>query len=79
MENNKSTFDSILGILGVFSIVAIAYHAYKSLNSNTETNVISDSALKVIQNPETANKLRDAVDDYHDNGKWNETKLKSIL
>lgn len=79
MRENKSTFDSILDILGVLSLVAIVYHGYKALNSNTETNVISDDALKAIQNPETADKLRKAVDDYHDTGDWKKTKLESIL
>ena len=79
MENNKSTLDNILGLLGVLSLFAIVYHAYKSLDSDTETNVISDDALKAIKNPETADKLREAVDDYHDTGEWNERKLESIL
>lgn len=79
MENNKSTLDSILGLLGIFSLVAIVYHAYKALDNNTETNVISEDALKAIQDPKTANKLREAVDDYHDTGEWNKTKLESIL
>lgn len=79
MENNKSTLDSILGLLGILSLVAVVYHAYKAIDSNTETNVISDDALKAIQDPETANMLREAVDDYHDTGEWNKTKLESIL
>ncbi|WP_425077296.1 hypothetical protein [Psychroserpens sp. S379A] len=79
MENNKSTLDNILGLLGVLSLFAIVYHAYKSLDSDTETNVISDDALKAIKNPETADKLREAVDDYHETGEWNERKLESIL
>ena len=79
MKNNKSTLDSILGILGIVSLVAIVYHAYKALDTDTETNVISDDALKAIQDPKTADKLREAVDDYHDKGEWNKTKLESIL
>ena len=79
MENNKSTLDSILGLLGILSLVAIVYHAYKALDNNTETNVISEDALKAIQDPKTAEKLRKAVDDYHETGDWNKTKLESIL
>ncbi|MGO3706580.1 MAG: hypothetical protein ACTJGD_02710 [Mesonia hippocampi] len=80
MDNNKGTLDNILGILGLVSLVAIVYHAFKSINSDTDTSVISDDALKAIQeDPKATEKIREAVDDYHDNGEWNETKLESIL
>ncbi|KIX20721.1 hypothetical protein SY27_12590 [Flavobacterium sp. 316] len=79
MENNKNTFDSILGFLGVLSLLIIVHDVYNALKTDTETNVISDDALKAIQNPETADKLREAVDDYHDTGEWSKTKLESIL
>lgn len=79
MENNKSTLDSILALAGLLTLVAIIAQAYKSLSSETETNVISDNALKAIQDPDTAEKLREAVDKYHDTGDWNKTKLESIL
>lgn len=79
MSNNRNVLDSVLGVLGIVTVAAIAYRAYKSLNSGTETNVISDDALKAIQKPENANKFRRAVDDYHKNGEWNEEKLESIL
>lgn len=75
MKNNKNILDT----LGILSIVAILYHFFNSLNRNTETNVISDDALKVIKDPNTANLLRDEVDHYHDTGEWNEKKLESIL
>lgn len=79
MENNKSILDSILGFLGVLSLLVIIHHVYKALDINTETNVISNDALKAIQNPEKADKLREAVDNYHDTGEWNKSKLESIL
>ena len=79
MENNKNTLESILAIAGLLTIVAIVVHAYKSLSLETETNVISDDALKAIQDPDTAEKLREAVDEYHDTGDWSKTKLESIL
>jgi hypothetical protein len=79
MENNKNTYDSILGFLGVLSLLMIVNEVYKTLKTDTETNVISDNALKAIQNPKKADKLREAVDDYHDTGKWSESKLESIL
>ncbi|WP_282136030.1 hypothetical protein [Seonamhaeicola maritimus] len=79
MENNKGFFDTILSILGVLSLFAIIYHVYKTLDSKTETNVISKNGLKAIQDPKNANKLREAVDDYHEKGEWNERKLEAIL
>ncbi len=79
MGNNKNTFDNILGFLGILSILVIVHNVYKALDVNTETNVISDNALKAIKNPDTADKLREEVDNYHDTGKWNESKLESIL
>jgi hypothetical protein len=79
MENNKSTLESILTVVGLLSLVIIVVRAYKSLSLNTETNVITEDALKAIQDPDTAEKLREAVDEYHDTGDWNKTKLESIL
>ncbi len=79
MENNKNTLDSILGFLGVLSLLVIVHNVYKALDTNTETNVISNEALKAIQDPNTADKLRDEVDNYHDTGEWNKSRLESIL
>lgn len=79
MTNNRNTFDKILGFLGVLSLLIIVYNIYNSLKTGTETNVISDEALKAIQDPKKADKLREAVDDYHDTGRWNQSKLESIL
>jgi hypothetical protein len=79
MENNKNTLDSILGFLGVLSLLVIVHNVYKALDTNTETNVISNEALKAIQDPDTADKLRDEVDNYHDTGEWNKSRLESIL
>lgn len=76
---NNSILNNILGLLGILSLVAVIYKAYKSLDASTKTNVISDDALEAIKNPETAVKLRDVVDDYHNTGEWNKSKLKSIL
>lgn len=79
MENNKSAIDNLLGIIGVVALFAIVHQAYKVLASETDTNVISDEAIKAIQNPKTADQLREAVDKYHDTGDWSKTKLESIL
>lgn len=78
-KDNSKILKNILKVAGVLSIVAIVYHAFKSVASNTETNVMSEDGFKAVQNPKTAEKLRDAVDDYHDKGEWDNSKLESIL
>lgn len=79
MESNKSTLDNILEVLGILSLVVVAYHAYKEITTKTKTTVISDEGLKALQDPEQAKKLREAVDEYHETGDWDKTELKSIL
>jgi hypothetical protein len=79
MENNKSAIENILALAGLLALFAIVARAYKSVSSETETHVISEDGLKAIQDPETADKLREAVDQYHDTGDWKKTKLESIL
>ncbi|WP_405378250.1 hypothetical protein [Nonlabens sp. Asnod3-A02] len=79
MENTKSNLDTIMGVLGLVTLITLIFHALKSIDDATETNVISDDALKAIQDPEKAKQLRQAVDDYHDTGEWNRGDLESIL
>ncbi len=79
MKNKKTILNRIFGLLGILSLVAIIYYVYQALNTDTETNVISDDALKAIQDPDTADKLREAVDDYHHTREWDREKLESIL
>lgn len=79
MDNNKNTFENILALAGLLALVAIVVRAYNSLSTETDTNVISEDGLKAIQDPDTADKLREAVDEYHDTGDWKKTKLESIL
>ena len=79
MENNKNILDNVLGFLGVLSLIVILHHLYKALETGAKTNVISDNAIKAIQNPDIADKLREAVDNYHDTGEWNKKELESIL
>lgn len=74
MENKKN----ILDILGLLSIFAVIFNKFQLLNRSTKTTVISDNALKAIQDPAKASQLRAAVDNYHDTGKWNEEKLEAI-
>lgn len=72
-------FKNILEFLGILLFVTIIYRIYKYIEDNTKTTIVSDDALKAIQDPEKAEKLRDVIDEYHDTGKWDREKLESIL
>ncbi|WP_299672027.1 hypothetical protein [uncultured Polaribacter sp.] len=79
MKNSKNILESIIAIVGILSVILFLYHKFKNITFSTETKVISDDGLKAVQNPEKADKLREAVDAYHSTGDWDKTKLKSIL
>lgn len=72
-------FKNILEFLGVLLFVTIIYRIYKYIENSTKTTIVSDDALKAIQDPKKAEQLRDVIDDYHDTGKWDREKLESIL
>lgn len=80
-DNNtkNNALDTILGIIGVFSLVTIAYQTFKAMSAKTETNVISDDALKALKDSEKAEKLRKVVEEYHETGDWNKKELETIL
>lgn len=78
-NNKNNTWDTILGIIGVFSLVTIAYQTFKAISEKTETNVISDDALKALNSPKQAEKLRKVVEEYHETGDWNKKELETIL
>ena len=73
MNNNKSLFESIIGIFGVITLFILIYNTFKTIANKTETNVISDKALRAIQNPGKAIQLRKAIDKYHETGDWEKT------
>lgn len=79
MDNKKNTFDIILKIFGILTLVVIVYHLFNAITAKTKTSVISEEGLKALQNPEQAKKIRQAVDEYHETGDWGKTKLESIL
>ena len=79
MNNNKSFVDTLVGVLGVVTLSVVVYNAIKSISNKTETNVISDKALKAIKKPEEAKKLRKAIDKYHETGNWKDTEISNIL
>jgi len=79
MTQKDNILDSVLGIIGILSLVAIAIHTYKSISKRTETSVISDEALKALNDKDKALELREVVEEYHSTGKWNKSKLETIL
>lgn len=79
MRTNKNTFRRVLEFFGFLSLVIFIYHMLKIVNKNSDTSVISKDALNALQNPSTADKLREEVDSYHETGKWDKSKLESIL
>lgn len=79
MVQKDNILDNVLGVIGILSLVAIAIHTYKSISKRTETSVISDEALKALNDKNKALELRKVVNEYHSTGKWNQTKLDTIL
>lgn len=77
--NNNNILSSVLGFVGVLSLVVTVRQIYKTIEKQVETDIISEDAIKVIQKPETADKLRRIINDYHNTGKWNKKELESIF
>lgn len=73
MDENKVT--RIVGILAVFVVI---YMVIRFLNKNTQASLYSNEALEELKDPEKLEGLNKAIDDYHNNGVWDEEILKSI-
>lgn len=79
MTQKDNLLDTILGVIGLLSLVAIAIHTYNAITRRTETSVISDEALKALNDKKKALELREVVNEYHSTGEWNKSKLETIL
>jgi hypothetical protein len=66
-------------ILGVFAFFLIIKHFFCVFFKRTETNIISDEGIKILENPDKKQDLRKAVDEYHRTGDWSKTSLKKII
>ena len=79
MEKGRNAIESILGVLGILSIIVFAYQIFKEIQARTETRIISEDALELLDNPDKAKLLRKAIDEYHRTGDWNKTELNNII
>jgi len=79
MTQKDNILDNVLGVIGILSLIAIAIHTYKSISKRTETSVISDEALRALNDKNKALELREVIDEYHTTGEWNKSKLETIL
>lgn len=79
LKSKNEVFDTVVGVVGMISLVALVLGIIKSISKRTETNIISDKALNVLNNPEEAKRLRKAVNKYHQTGDWDKTEIKTIL
>lgn len=79
MKEIKNALISILRLLGVLSLFVIANQTFRAIMHRTETKIISEKGLKALQDPKKAKELRDVIDNYHENGNWQKSKLEKIL
>ncbi|PQJ80761.1 hypothetical protein [Polaribacter porphyrae] len=71
--------NSILNFIGLFTIVFVITSIIRKINRKTETKIISENALKVISDKHKAEKIRESIEQYHKNNKWDETKINTYL
>ena len=62
--------------LGILALIILVI---EFVRKKTETKIISDDAIKVLNNREKAEKLRNVVSEYHKTGEWNQEKLGSLI
>jgi hypothetical protein len=72
----KNNFQSFIGIV---TIIIGIINVLKIINKKTETKIISEKALNVINDKDKAIKLREAINQYHKSHKWNVTEIESYL
>lgn len=72
-------FDSVLNVVGIVTLVAIAVHTIRTISKRTDTKVISNEALNALNDKKKALELREVVEDYHSTGEWDQNKLDTIL
>lgn len=73
IKNNFTSF------IGAFTIIIVIINLLKIINKKTETKIISQKAIDVINDKEKANKLREVIDEYHKKNKWSETNIETYL
>lgn len=74
MDINK-----IANMIGIIAIIAVVKYILDLISQNSDTNVISNEGLEILEDPEKKIELRKAVDEYHQTGDWSKTELNSII
>ena len=74
MDINK-----IANLIGIIAIIAVIRYVLGLLSKSTDTNVISNHGLEILEDPNKTVELRKAVDEYHQTGDWSKTELSSII
>ncbi len=72
-------FNKIANLIGFIAFLAVLQYFYKLFNKTTETHVISDQGLEILEDSNKKIVLRKAVDEYHQTGDWSKTELNSII
>ncbi|WP_133549731.1 hypothetical protein [Salegentibacter sp. 24] len=66
-------------MIGIIAIIAVVKYILDLISQNTDTNVISNEGLEILEDPDKKIELRKAVDEYHQTGDWSKTELNSII
>ncbi|TDN80804.1 hypothetical protein DET49_13016 [Salegentibacter sp. 24] len=74
MDINK-----LANMIGIIAIIAVVKYILDLISQNTDTNVISNEGLEILEDPDKKIELRKAVDEYHQTGDWSKTELNSII
>lgn len=74
MDINK-----IANMIGIIAIITVVKYILDLISQNSDTNVISNEGLEILEDPDKKIELRKAVDEYHQTGDWSKTELNSII
>lgn len=72
-------FNKIANMIGIIAILVVVKYILDLISKSTETSVISDKGLEILDDPDRKIELRKAVDEYHKTGDWSKTELNSII
>ena len=73
-ENKKNkeldAITVILTVIGVVLIFGILLKIFKDLKENTGSDIVSEEGQEILGDPDKREKLRKAVEHYHEKGNW---------
>ena len=75
-SDNTSSLSTILVILGTLLIFGIIIKWLNDIKKNTSSDIVSEEGQAILQDPDKREKLREAIDHYHQKGTWE--KLEEI-